>query len=180
MSKDKQKMKKKKLREKQSRERVLKKRSEIRAKAKEERDEVKLEKRIKKLKKTLDENDFYDQELYRKMPEKVLAQLEHNAKILKSLEEEYQVAEKGRAERAKALEEQGHLTLEDKLQAIQEMAINEGIGEEYAAGSEMEGGSIVSSTSEEISGEKATIKETKEVADVSVVKKNSTEISTDS
>lgn len=125
MSKQQKQMKKRKEREQKSKDKVLKIREKIRAEAKEKADEIRLEKRIRKLKKTMDEYEFYNENFYRQLPPNVLGQLEHNARILKALEDEYTVAEIERRERAEEMEKLGLVTLEDKMDALQQYAKRE-------------------------------------------------------
>ena len=118
MGREKQRAKKKKERERKGKETVLKRRAVLRAKAKEENDERKLEKRIKKLKRDMEGYNLWSDEILKKVPASTLAQLEKNVQILKALEAEYENSEEARAERVKELESQGHLTLEEKFNAL--------------------------------------------------------------
>jgi hypothetical protein len=120
VSKEQKKMKKKKAREKDSKKKVLAKREQLRAKAREKRQEEKRDKRIKKLQNDMAGLDVWEDEVLKKMPDKTLEQLEHNAKILRAIEEDHE-AEMGKKKKLNEdLEAAGHFTLDDKLGALQE------------------------------------------------------------
>jgi hypothetical protein len=117
-SKAQKKMNKQKAREKESKKKVLLRREHLRAKVREEREEKRQDKRIKKLQEDMGELDIWADDVYKNVSEDSLRQLEHNAKLLKALEEE---SEKESAEKEvcnEDLEKKGHKTLNEKLQHL--------------------------------------------------------------
>lgn len=115
VSKAQKKMNKKKAREKDSKKKVLLKREQLRAKAREERQEKQRDKRIKKLQEDMGELDIWADDVYKNVSEDSLKQLEHNAKILKGLEEESENEAAKKEVLNEELEEKGCKTLDEKL-----------------------------------------------------------------
>lgn len=111
VSKQQKEMKKRKTKEKDNQLKLARKRSVRTKQRQEERAEFRREKRIKKLQKEMGELN----EAYQDLPDKTLSQLEHNAKILKALEDEYQQETDNRRELNQKLAEQGRKTLDEKL-----------------------------------------------------------------
>jgi hypothetical protein len=99
MATKKQKLRKQHQREKSSKEKVLKLRAKKRAFDKEQHDTFKKQKMIKRIKKQMDGLDLWADEVYEKLPESTLKQLEHNAHILKALEEQHEAQFKERMDR---------------------------------------------------------------------------------
>lgn len=116
VSKAQKKMNKQKAREKASKKKVLVKREHLRAKVREERQENRRDKRIKKLQKDMGDLDIWADDVYKNVSEDSLKQLEHNAKILKVLEEESEKESAEKEVRNEDLEKKGHKTLNEKLQ----------------------------------------------------------------
>ena len=124
VSKQQKQMQKKKDREKESRKKVLAKRDKLRAEAKEKRLEFRRDKRIARLQREIDSasigNDWVPggSVPLEELPDNVLAQIEHNVKVLKALEVQHEKEAKERQELNEGLEEEGHLTGEDKIKAL--------------------------------------------------------------
>jgi hypothetical protein len=60
----------------------------------------------------------WEEETLKNLPDQTLSQLEHNAKILRALEKEHEEELAKKRELHEGLEEQGHITLEEKMSAI--------------------------------------------------------------
>ena len=118
VSKAQKKMNKQKAREKASKKKVLLKREHLRAKVREERQEKRRDKRIKKLQEDMGELDIWADDVYKNVSEDSLRQLEHNAKLLKALEEESEKESAEKEVRNEDLEKKGHKTLNQKLQHL--------------------------------------------------------------
>ena len=123
MDTQKQKEKKKKKREKIAKQRVLFKREEIRKFRKEEEIKQKLEKDLSPR-----QIPFVNDPLVRESQEKARVdrtkeQIEHNMKLLEALEQEYDAEQALRNEVNSDLESEGHMTMKDKLDALQKKAI---------------------------------------------------------
>ena len=118
MNKDKKIDKKKKDRAKKNREMFLAKRKKMRA---EKRKEWEIEKRIKAAEpKKVPFRHPLTPEKQAEEDAKIKAKLEHNLKVLQALEEEYEAEKAKREELNKELEDEGNITLEEKLKAINE------------------------------------------------------------
>lgn len=120
VSKEKRKFQKKKDKEKEKKKKVLARREELRKQSREERQNYRLTKRIKKIQKNLGDANEWSEEAYHQLDEGTLSQLEKNAEILKGLEMEYDQETAKKLELNQQLEEEGHLTIKDKLNAIQQ------------------------------------------------------------
>lgn len=118
VSKAQKKIQKKKVKEKETRKKILMKRADSRAKAKEEREEHRRDKRVKKFQREMAGIEIWEEEVLKKMPDKTFDQLEHNAKILRALEEEHEKEMDEKRNLNEGLESDGHLTLNDKLQSL--------------------------------------------------------------
>ena len=118
VSKAQKKMNKKKAREKENKKKVLLKREQHRSKAQQERKEKRKDKKIKKLQKDMGDLDIWADEVYKNVSDDALNQLEHNAKILKVLEDEAEKENEEKRVRNEELEEKGHKTLDEKLQRL--------------------------------------------------------------
>jgi hypothetical protein len=118
MSKQQKKLQKQKKRDQASKEKVLKLRAKKRAIAKEEKDEWRKDKIIKKIKHDMEGLDLWADEVYEKMPENTLKQLQHNAKILRALEDEYEAEMKTRKDRQENLKEEGAATLNEMIDKL--------------------------------------------------------------
>ena len=125
VSKEQKKIQKKKAKEKETRKKILAKRAASRAKTKEEREDHRRDKRVKKFQREMAGMDIWEDEVLKKMPDKTFDQLEHNAKILKALEEEHEKEMDEKRNLNEGLESKGHLTLNDKLQALQQTTVEQ-------------------------------------------------------
>lgn len=119
-SKQQKEMKKRKEKERDSRKKVLAKREQLRKQAKEARQEYLRDKRIAKLQREMDRLDVNLPENVKELPDEVLTQIEHNAKILAALEQEHEEETKKKRELNQGLEEQGHSTLDAKVRALRQ------------------------------------------------------------
>lgn len=120
VSKAQKKMQKKKAKEKETRKKILAKRAVSRAKTKEEREDHRKDKRVKKFQREMAGMNIWEDEVLKKMPDKTFDQLEHNANILKALEEEHEKEMDEKRSLNEGLESNGHITLNDKLQVLQQ------------------------------------------------------------
>lgn len=126
VSKEQRKLQKRKKREKETYKKVLATRMSLRAKVKEEKEELRKEKRIDKLQRDLDKMDqYFDREHLAIAPEETLSQLEKNVEILRALEVEHAKEMETKQKINEDLESKGYLTLEEKMEALQEMALSE-------------------------------------------------------
>jgi len=125
-SRDQKKMQKKKKREKENRQQTLKRREELRAPAREEREQRKVEKRIDKLQADMAEfHQSFSMDAYKDLDESKMQQLERNVEILRGLESEWQEETDKKTALNKGLEEEGHLTLDEKLRAVSQATIEQ-------------------------------------------------------
>lgn len=108
----KRKEKKKKDREKRVKEKVLEKRITIRSSAKHEKQVWRIEKKSRHRQKPYVNAEKRDM--------LIKEQIEHNLEIIKALEEEYANAEQVRKEINEELEQDGCLTIKDKLSALED------------------------------------------------------------
>lgn len=124
---------KKKDREKRVRKQILKQREALRKPAQEERAFQKKMKRIAKLKKDMGRLNVWADDVLLKMSDSTLSQLEKNARILKALEQQYEKETSTKRDLNRQLEEEGFVTLEDKMKFLhdrlveQQKAENEGV-----------------------------------------------------
>jgi hypothetical protein len=126
VSKDQRKLQKRKKREKETYKKILANRMILRAKAKEEKEEILKEKRIDKLHRDLERLDqHFPREMLSATPEDTLSQLERNVEILRALEAEHAREMETKQKINEDLESKGYLTLEEKMEALQEMALAE-------------------------------------------------------
>ena len=121
------KQQKQKARDKENRKKITAKRMASRAKAKADRDEELMKKRVGKLQREMagTEMDNWDEEMLKKMPEDTLEQLERNAKILNALEDEHEEETAKKQELNEGLEAKGHVTLEEKVNALHQNTVEE-------------------------------------------------------
>jgi hypothetical protein len=130
MSKENKKFQKRKKRERLVKKKVLKKREEKRAEVRKERleerqkkeEENKLEREIEEMEKL----ELWADEVYDKLPEKSREQIKTNIGILEALEEEYDREKSERQSLNDELEKQGHQTMDQKLNALQEKMVASG------------------------------------------------------
>lgn len=133
MANEKKKFQKKKDREKRVHKQILLQREALRAPEREERQFQKKIKRIEKLKKDMGKMNVWADEVFLNMTDKNLSQLEHNAQILKALEQEYQNEHDKKKNLNEELEGQGFLTLDQKLQHLHDKLVQQS-KEFYGAG----------------------------------------------
>lgn len=153
-SKIEKKFKKQKARERDSKLKVQQRRVKLRQKSKEAQEEFLKMKRIRRLQRKMGDLNIWSDETFKNLDEDALLQVEHNAEILKALEEEYEQERAQRQELNEELESQGHKTLEDKLRALSQAAMQGTDFENVGAMNNM----IIAP------------KKVKEVADVEVIK----------
>jgi hypothetical protein len=122
MATKKQKEKKKKDRENKSKARVLARRHQIRSAIKEEAKAKKLEKKFRDKIKPFVKDSNKKAIMDAADESRVKERLERNMQILKALEEEYESEQSKKNEINQSLESQGHETLKDKLNAIEDIA----------------------------------------------------------
>lgn len=108
----KQKEKKKKQRERDAHAKVLKRRAALRQKTKREREAARLERRTRHR-----EMPYVDPE---KKDAKIKAQLEHNLKVLKVIEEQQNKLAEAKDKLNRELEEEGHVSLKEKMDALEQ------------------------------------------------------------
>ena len=106
--------KKKKRRERESKAKVLARRELLRKKKKYDKE---IDKDVKENTKRVE--PYINPEKRKIRSQK---QIEHNMEILKKLEEEHEISKAKRRQINKQLESEGHLTLQEKLQAIGDSA----------------------------------------------------------
>jgi hypothetical protein len=116
MNKTRKKDKKKKDRTKKNKSMFLKKRMKDRAEKKKERD---IEKRIRDAEPKREPfRHPLTPEKQAEKDEKIKAKLQHNLEVLEALEKEYDAEKAKREELNKELEDQGNVTIQEKLKAI--------------------------------------------------------------
>lgn len=114
---------KKKKREKIAKERVLRRREQIRAVRKEDERKARLERELSP-KQIPIVNDPAAREMREKSrADAAKAQIEKNLELLKSLEEEYDKEHALREQVNKDLENEGHMSMKDKLDALHKKAL---------------------------------------------------------
>lgn len=118
VSKAQKKLQKQRAREKETKKKIREKRERMREPARLEREERRRDKRIKKLQNDMAGLQQWEEETLKNVSDETLSQLEHNAKILRALETEHEAEVTKKRELHEGLEEQGHVTLEDKMNAI--------------------------------------------------------------
>lgn len=155
------KLKKKKAHEKEAHQKVLSRRAALRAPKIEANKERKKMKRVGKLIKDMDGLNQWADEIFMKMSDKTLSQLEHNAQILKGLEAEWQQEKDKKQKLNSSLESKGLFELQDKLNFLH----NELVDQQKAAGIEILGEDWA--VTQETSPAK---KSRKEVAEVTICK----------
>ncbi len=133
-TKEQKKQQKKKTREKEVYKKVLLDRGKKQAKASEENALFKKTKRIEKLKKEMGEVNAWSDEALLNMDDKTLSQLEHNAKILKALEDEYEETNSERQKLNDSLESDGFLTLDEKLGSLHNKMVEQATAMYQAGG----------------------------------------------
>lgn len=116
---------KKKDRAKRVRKQILLKRAALRAPQEEENKLKKKMKRITKLKKDMGKLNVWADDVFLKMSEQNLSQLEKNCKILKALEEEYRKETENKKNLNESLESKGCLALEEKLNHLHNKLVEE-------------------------------------------------------
>ena len=116
-SKVQKKLEKRKSKEREDKKKILMRRESTRAKAKEEREDYRKTKRIRRLRENTGMNIWSD-EVFKKMDESTLKQLEHNAKIMKTLEDEYERDLSEKRKLNQDLEAEGYKTLDEKISVL--------------------------------------------------------------
>ena len=106
-------------RKKEKKKRVLGARAVIREKAREEKSDFRRKKQIKKIQKDMVNIEHWASEFLQMLPDNTLDQLERNAKILKTLEQEYENDVTAKKTLNDKLEDAGYLTIDEKIGALQ-------------------------------------------------------------
>jgi mevalonate kinase len=119
MSKEQRKLQKRKEREREKHKELIVKREKALVPVREAREDMRKEKRIKKLQKDLEHFDqIMDERELAIASDSTLSQLEKNIEILKVLEAEHNREMQQKQKLNEELEEQGYLTLEEKIEAV--------------------------------------------------------------
>lgn len=129
MATKKQKERKKKQREEKAKSRVLARRKAIRGKNSEEKQASKLERKFRTKQKPFIKDEVRREVMEKINNEKILSKLERNAEILKALEAEYEKELALKKSINEKLESEGHVTLEEKMSAL-EKKVKENMTEE--------------------------------------------------
>jgi hypothetical protein len=137
MATKRQKERKKKNREEKAKSRVESRRNKIRAATREEGRARRLDEKFREKIKPFVKDPERKAEMEAVDEKKVREKLERNMQILKALEEEYESEVARKAEINRQLESQGHETLKEKLNAIEDEA-RKSLGEASAEFSEPE------------------------------------------
>lgn len=114
----KQKERKKKLRELVAKKRVLARRSILRKQASDEKKSSRLNKKFREKIDPIVKDEEKRKIMEEVKNKKILSKLERNAEILKMLEKDYEDEVNRKKEMNKELELEGHLTLQEKVDAI--------------------------------------------------------------
>lgn len=163
-SKEQKKFKKRKQREKDVRKKILTRREIIRAPEREERAFQKKLKRIDKLKKEMGDLNVWSDDIFLKMTDDTLSQLEKNAKILKALEDEFREETTKKRNLNEQLEAEGFQTLDEKLSHLHNKLVNQQKALYDQTGMSEERSEAFTSASEKLK------KPGKEVSEVEVIK----------
>lgn len=123
MTSKKQKERKKKNREKVAKERVLRRRTAIRAMRKEDANKARLERELSPKAQPIVSDPFLKEMQEKTRVDTVKAQIEKNLQLLQALEEEYDREQAARKEINENLEAEGHLTIKEKLDALEQKAL---------------------------------------------------------
>lgn len=122
----KRKLEKRKKCEREGKKKALQRRlANIVTKAEENREKKRMARLEKLQTELLSMDQFVDAEKMLTLGDKAISQLEKNVVILKGLEEEFEQEQKKRDLLNEELEESGHITLEQKLKAVQENTITQ-------------------------------------------------------
>jgi hypothetical protein len=156
-SKEQKKLRKRKERDQKNLKAKLARQAKATAARQEETAEFRRLKRIKKLQKEMGDLNIWADDVFLKMDDKTLSQLEKNCNILKALEDEYKKEHAKKEALNKELEGAGQETLEDKLSFLHNKLVAQ---------------------SKELSGQMAALDQptagmgggTEEIAEVSVIK----------
>ena len=124
----KQKERKKKQREEKAKKRVLARRKTIRKQSGEEKQASMLDKKFRVKQKPFIKDQLKREIMEKMNNEKILSKLEKNAQILKILESQYEKELANKKAINQALESEGHITLEEKMSAL-EKAVKENMTE---------------------------------------------------
>lgn len=122
-SKEKRKLQKRKERDEKNKKSRLHRQAVATAKRQEEAAEFRKNQRIRKLQREMGELSVWADDVLMKMDDKVLTQLEHNAKILKALEQDYEKEKNKKEELNKELEDKGLKTLKDKMKFLHDKLV---------------------------------------------------------
>lgn len=138
MTTKKQKERKKKERQKIAKERVLRRRTAMQAMRKEDAKKAKLEKTLSPKAQPIVNDPFLREMREKSRTDSVQAQIEKNFQLLQALEEEYDKEQAMRKQINDNLESEGHLTFKEKLDALEQKALEKGEPNEVLEMSEEE------------------------------------------
>jgi membrane carboxypeptidase/penicillin-binding protein PbpC len=119
MSTKKQKERKKKQREEKAKSRVFSRRKAMRKISSEEKQASRLERKFRTKQKPFVKDQLKREAMEKINNEKILSKLEKNAEILRALESEYEKELENKKTINEKLESEGHLTLEEKMSALE-------------------------------------------------------------
>lgn len=123
MNKSKKKLQKEKARKKRVAEKLRVRREAGRVAAKEEREEKRAQDKFEREQAELIAWEEAMESAYSSLPPETRKQLMHNIEILKALEEEHEQEIARKQKLNQTLEEEGHITPESKMKALQDSAI---------------------------------------------------------
>ena len=115
MSTKKQKERKKKKREEIAKSRVLSRRNYLRKKNSEENKANILDRKFRNKLSPIVKDESKKEEIKKNKDEKIISKLEKNLEILKALEEQYLQEQKSKQDLNKSLEDDGYVTLNEKM-----------------------------------------------------------------
>ena len=119
MSTKKQKERKQKQREEKAKGKVFSRRKAMRKISSEEKQASRLERKFRTKQKPFVKNQLKREAMEKMNNEKILSKLEKNAELLRALESEYEKELENKKIINKKLESEGHVTLEEKMSALE-------------------------------------------------------------
>lgn len=183
-AKEQKKLQKKKEREKNVKLKKIRRQAILTKKRQEEAADFKKEQRVKKIQKEMGDLSIWGDEVLLKMSEENLSTLEKNCQILKALESEHKKELAKKQELNENLEEEGFLTLEEKINALHQKMLQKQKKEvedfkDRSLISEDDASSLVQEVDQRLAdlgikfNTRSVEKPLKETAEVSVIKSNS-------
>ena len=119
MSTKKQKERKQKQREEKAKGKVFSRRKAMRKISSEEKQASRLERKFRTKQKPFVKNQLKREAMEKMNNEKILSKIEKNAELLRALESEYEKELENKKIINKKLESEGHVTLEEKMSALE-------------------------------------------------------------